>query len=302
MKRRLRFSIATVVTLLCALESRAQATRTFISGVGDDVNPCSQTAPCRTFAGTIVKTAAGGEIDVLDSGGFGSVTITKSVSIVNRGAIGGVLVTGTNGIVVQTAATDVVVLQGLSIEGVGTGLIGVESEGAGALYVEDCTINGFGGQGIAFTPPGGGRLFIERTIVRNNTGYGILIKPSGGSAVASIDATHVENNLAGIRAEDNSVVTISNSVAASNTNSGFVAVSNSSPASITIDHSISSGNRVGVNVSGTGALARITAVTATSNTTGLGTTGGTGQIVSFGNNRVSGNATDGAPTLTVPQI
>ncbi|MGO9453001.1 MAG: right-handed parallel beta-helix repeat-containing protein [Candidatus Binataceae bacterium] len=180
--------------------------------------------------------------------------------------------------------------------------IGIESETAGTLYVEDCTINGFVDQGIAFTPSGGGRLFIERTIVRNNAGYGILIKPSGGSAVASIDATHVENNLAGIRAEDNSVVTTSNSVAASNTNSGFVAVSTSSPVSITIDHSIASGNRVGVNVSGAGALARITAVTATANVTGLGTTGGTGQIVSFGNNRVSGNATDGGPTSTVPQI
>ena len=257
MKTRLRFSLAIVVlVLLCALESSAQvqATRTFISGGGDDANPCSLAAPCRSFAGVISKTTAGGEIDVLDSAGFGGVTITKSISIVNRGAIGGVLVSGTNAIVIQTAATDVVVLQGLTIEGVGTGLIGIESQSAGALYVQDCTINGFGGQGIAFTPTGEGKLFIERTIVRNNGGYGILIKPSGGSAVASIDVTHVENNLAGIRAEDNSVVAISNSVAASNTNSGFVVVSNSSPASVTIDHSISSGNSVGVNVSGAGAL------------------------------------------------
>jgi hypothetical protein len=90
MKTRLRFSLATVVVvLLCALESSAQtqATRTFISGGGDDVNPCSLTAPCRTFAGVITRTTAGGEIDVLDSAGFGGVTITKSISIVNRGAI-----------------------------------------------------------------------------------------------------------------------------------------------------------------------------------------------------------------------
>ena len=68
--------------------AHAQATRTWVSGVGDDANPCSRTAPCKTFAGAISKTAAGGEINVLDPGGFGAVTITKSITISSRGLRG----------------------------------------------------------------------------------------------------------------------------------------------------------------------------------------------------------------------
>src|SRR5438445_11399517 len=98
----------------------AQATRTWVSGVGDDANPCSRTAPCKTFAGAISKTAAFGEINVLDPGGFGGVTITKSIHIRSERFEGGVLVSGTNGIVVNLpASTDRVTIDGLDIEGLG---------------------------------------------------------------------------------------------------------------------------------------------------------------------------------------
>src|SRR5690348_18456548 len=110
--------------MLClpATHANAQASRTWVSGVGDDVNPCSRTAPCKTFAGAISKTAANGEINCLDPGGFGAVTITKSIIISCEGVTAGVLVSGTNGIVVSTASTDVVYLRGLDFEGVTTGL------------------------------------------------------------------------------------------------------------------------------------------------------------------------------------
>src|SRR5229473_6183877 len=101
-----------------------QASRTWVSGVGDDANPCSRTAPCKTFAGAISKTAAGGEIDVLDPGGFGAVTITKPITISSEGFEAGVLVSGTNGIIINAGASDTVVLRGLDIEGLGTGLSG----------------------------------------------------------------------------------------------------------------------------------------------------------------------------------
>src|ERR1700730_17294808 len=101
----------------------AQASRTWVSGVGDDANPCSRTAPCKTFAGAISKTAAGGEIDALDPGGFGAVTITKGITIDGGGGqVASVLVSGTNGIVISAGATDVVSLRNLSINGLGTGL------------------------------------------------------------------------------------------------------------------------------------------------------------------------------------
>src|SRR3954465_2621874 len=79
----------------------AQATRTWVSGVGDDINPCSRTAPCKTFAGAISKTAVGGEINAIDSGGFGSVTITKSITIDGSGVMASILASGTTGIIVN---------------------------------------------------------------------------------------------------------------------------------------------------------------------------------------------------------
>jgi hypothetical protein len=106
--------------------AQAQATRTWVSGVGDDANPCSRTAPCKTFAGAISKTAPGGEINCLDPGGFGAVTITKAITISCDGVTAGVLVSGTNAIVVNAGANDQITLRGLDIDGLGTGLVGVK--------------------------------------------------------------------------------------------------------------------------------------------------------------------------------
>src|SRR5436309_10159210 len=119
----LRFLATIVLTAGFATAAHAQATRTWVSGVGDDANPCSRTAPCKTFAGAISKTAAGGEIDVLDPGGFGAVTITKAITIDGGGGqVASILVAGTNGIVVAAAINDAVVIRNLSINGIqGTG-------------------------------------------------------------------------------------------------------------------------------------------------------------------------------------
>src|SRR5258708_4262354 len=119
MKKPVSIILGTVMLpLLFVTPAAAQATRTWVSGVGDDVNPCSRTAPCKTFPGAISKTAAGGEIDVLDPGGFGAVTITKAMTIAQEGpGEGGILVAGTNGITINAGANDVVVLRGLQIDG-----------------------------------------------------------------------------------------------------------------------------------------------------------------------------------------
>src|SRR5690349_13677701 len=106
--------------LLSAAPAQAQATRTWVSGVGDDVNPCSRTAPCKTFAGAISKTASGGEISCLDPGGFGGVTITKSITLNGDGNLTSILVSGVNGVNISTnlQPTDVVILRSLSINGI----------------------------------------------------------------------------------------------------------------------------------------------------------------------------------------
>ncbi|MEA2450025.1 MAG: hypothetical protein QOG63_1957 [Thermoleophilaceae bacterium] len=145
-----------LIALAIPASASAQATRTWVSGVGDDVNPCSRTAPCKTFAGAISKTAAGGEINCLDPGGFGGVTITKALAIKCRYTEGGVLVSGTNGIVVNAGANDKVTIAGLDINGLnGTtspGLNGIRITSAKTVHIIDNEIYGFNGAGIDVNP------------------------------------------------------------------------------------------------------------------------------------------------------
>src|ERR1017187_9931557 len=105
------------VIAIFSIGAQAQATRTWVSGVGDDVNPCSRTAPCKTWAGAISKTAAGGEIDALDPGGFGAVTIVKAMTLDGGGNLASILVSGTPGITVNAGVNDIVTIRNLSIAG-----------------------------------------------------------------------------------------------------------------------------------------------------------------------------------------
>src|SRR5947209_3766727 len=139
-----------LLPMLCTAPAHAQATRTWVSGVGDDANPCSRTAPCKTFAGAISKTADGGEIDCIDPGGFGTVTITKSITIDGNGTFASILNAGTNGVNVNDSGsgapnTKVVRIRNISIQGFGTGFIGINFTSAKALPVENCVISVFRG-------------------------------------------------------------------------------------------------------------------------------------------------------------
>lgn len=304
MTRRASCAVWVSLVLGMSVPAYAQATRTWVSGVGDDVNPCSRTAPCKTFAGAISKTAAGGEIDVLDPGGFGAVTITKSISIESDGAIAGVLASGTNGIVVNAAATDVVVIRGLIIEGVGTGLNGIRFLAGGALYVENCTINNFTQKGIDFEPSGSAQLLVTNTIIRNNanltTGGGIFIKPGLGASVsAQLDGVLMERNAVGLRAEDNSAVAMTHSVAGGNLRNGVIAFSASAATQISVTDSLVANNGTnGIKSEGVFSTVRLNRVTTTGNGTGISSLSG-GAIVSFGNNANDGNTVNGAPTSTI---
>src|SRR6476660_7530891 len=161
------------VVLLWAGLAGAQASRTWVSGVGDDVNPCSRTAPCKTFAGAISKTAAGGEIDALDPAGYGAVTITKAITIDGGGGqVASVLVSGTNGIVVQAGPSDMVILRNLRINGIGTGINGIRWLSGRNLTVENCDIFGFTNNGIDIATAGGKALILN-TVSLNNGGNGI---------------------------------------------------------------------------------------------------------------------------------
>ena len=242
-------SIALAAALLAAtVPANAQATRTWVSGVGDDANPCSRTAPCKTFAGAISKTASGGEINVLDPGGFGAVTITKPITISSWDFEAGVLVSGTNAIIINVPnATDTVILRGLDIEGLSTGISGVTVITGGNVTIENCTINKFTVSGINFAPTvAGSQLHVSNTVIRNNgifmvpaSGQGTLLNPSS-TATATFDNVRWDRNAAGLKAQGSSTVTVSNSISSNNAFAGYAAAT--SGVNLTIDRSVATHN------------------------------------------------------------
>lgn len=304
-----------VASILYASPAAAQATRTWISGVGDDVNPCSRTAPCKTFAGAISKTAAGGEIDCLDPGGFGTVTITKSITLDCRETEGSILASATSGINVN-GANIVVVVRGLSINGAGTtpGTYGIHVFQAQSVTVEDSYIFGFGsgaGRGISVDSTSSNvQLFVNNTTINNNTGGGIVLQPSSGfSAGADLNNVRLLGN--GITGLALSTASGATALSATMTNSqiagggltgasGVVAKAPTGIATIVIKSSSISGNPVyGINSNGAGAAVRVGDTAITNNGTALNAVN-SGKLESFGDNDVTGNSNLGAFTGTVP--
>jgi hypothetical protein len=197
----------------------AQATRTWVSGVGDDANPCSRTAPCKTFAGAISKTAVAGEINCLDPGGFGAVTISFSVTIACQPVAGGVLVAGTNGINVNLSAGGYVTLKGLDINGTGSAgasLSGVVMSGTGSLTIDSCFIYGFqgsvAGYGIYVNGTSNAKVVIVNTGIRNNL-TGVYVAPQTAPNVVIIANSVIESNaVASLSVNTGSAVFLSNSL------------------------------------------------------------------------------------------
>jgi hypothetical protein len=194
-----------LMLVLPGAPAQAQATRTWVSGVGDDVNPCSRTAPCKTWAGAISKTAPGGEIDALDPGGFGGVTITKSITLDGGGGqVASTLVAGTNGIVVSVGASDVVTIRNVRINGLlgnggnpaNAGTNGIRHVQAGTLTVENCVIFGFNVSGIDAATTSNATLNVLNTTITNigtgGTGNGINLEPGGGTLVGEMDNSTIQ--------------------------------------------------------------------------------------------------------------
>ncbi len=281
----------------------AQATRTWVSGVGDDVNPCSRTAPCKTFAGAISKTATNGEINTLDSGGFGAVTITKSITINGKSTIAGVLTNAANAINVNLPAGSTVTLRNLEIDGLTTATHGINFIGGGDLHVEDVQIFGFAGQGINFAPTVAGTsfLFVNNTSIRNAMAGGILVKPGASAdAVATVNGSVLDGNARGLRAEDGATVVVRNSHASGNDANGFVAVGVSRAVDMTLESCVSAGNGATGVYAGALSTVRLSNVMVTRNLDGLQMVGGT--TISYGNNRLQGNInSNNAPSSNIGQ-
>src|SRR5450755_3058953 len=176
----------------------AQATRTWVSGVGDDVNPCSRTAPCKTFAGAISKTAALGEINVLDPGGFGAVTITKSLTIDGGGFLSGVLVNVGSGIIVNAAATDKVILRNIQFDGLGAASIGINVLSAQQVVIDNVMIFGFTTAAISVAPPANPAIvFVERARIFEN-GIGISANATNAAVTVRLSDSSIQQNTTGL--------------------------------------------------------------------------------------------------------
>jgi len=252
-----------VVTLLAVIALGTtmlygQASRTWVSGVGDDANPCSRTAPCKTFAGAISKTAPGGEIDALDPGGFGAVTITKGITIDGGGGqVASVLVSGTNGIVVQAGPNDVVILRNLRINGISSGINGIQFNSGKDLNVENCYIFGFTQNGINITLSAtGSSVHILNCVIKNNGGDGIRASNSAGIVNVGINDTAVILDNIGIEAAQNAHIVINRCFVEAAATDGIKASDATSlQAQITIDHTDISGNNNGITTNTGGSVA-----------------------------------------------
>ena len=297
-QRSLLFASFVLAVLIAAPAAHAQATRTWVSGVGDDVNPCSRTAPCKTFAGAISKTAAGGEISALDPGGFGAVTITKAITINGDGTLAGILAAGTNGVIINAGVNDRIVLRNLSINGIGTGLNGIRFLAGKSLLVDNCTISGFTTRGIDVSLTASSDVTVkDTTITRVPTGF--FINTTAGFALASLDRVNLNGLTNGVEAQ-NGRVTVSNSVISNNASNGILA--STATAQINVVNSELSFNQIAAcNAAANGATIRVSNNDIFNNTTSFTITG-TGVISSANNNRVAGNgasANPNGPAITV---
>jgi hypothetical protein len=314
MNRSLSLVFVAFAVAFCVLtaNAQAQATRTWVSGVGDDANPCSRTAPCKTWAGAISKTSAGGEIDALDPGGFGALTISGAITIDGGG--GGVestLVSGTPGFTISAGANDVVVLRNLAVNGIvqtgSGGTTGIVFNSGAQLNIEHCVIQNFSGAGIAFSPTGKSFLNVSDTTVESNQGGGIIITAAGSSGPrVTITNSRIFNNYNTTAGTGNGVVGNANTRTAiynstiSNNQDGVYA--NGSAAFITIFQSTLNNNEGnGAHASNSGDIA--VASSAVSLNKLLGVLADTSGIVSsFGNNYItmngSGSGTFSPPTIT----
>lgn len=299
-----------VFTLAFATVTQAQADRTWVSGVGDDVNPCSRTAPCKTFAGAISKTALDGEINCLDAGSFGTVTITKSITIDCHELLAGILNTGVNGINIpfdnftnQADLRKTVRLRNLNINGSDQGLVGVRISGnvAGTeVFIEDCLIDGnFAGtaRGILDFRSNGGVLVINNTTVRNMGSSGISIVPAFGTngSNVTISNSRVGNCAFGIAVAGGINVTISSSVFAANS-TGIRADGQGSV--IAVDHCTVSNNTFAGFVANDGTILVGFTVAMNNGIPAplLAMVSGTGAVSSYGNNSTGGIAFPGPAT------
>ena len=275
--------------------AQAQASRTWVSGNGDDANPCSRDAPCKTFAGAISKTAAGGEINCLDPGGFGALTITKAINISCEAGTAGVLVAGTNGIIVQAGASDEVSIRGIDFNGLsqsGTaGINGIRFLSGKALLVDHCKIYDFSTNGIDIALSAAATTVVRDTVIYDVGGAGIRVTSTAGTASLNADNVNISRYVTnGVEASTGGVGAVSNSTLFGGGN-GLAATA--AGAILSSTGNVLAANNNGAAATLAGATIALDNTFVFANNTGISAVPGS-QFQSSGTNRLSQNGSPGA--------
>ena len=306
--------VATVATGVAPAE--AQLARTYVSSLGNDANDCNRLTPCRTFQGAHDKTLANGEITVLDPGGYGAVTITKAISIVNDGAgEAGILVSGGGtAITINAAASDPVSIRGLTIKGIGFGGgNGVVFNSGLSLSIENSVVRGVTGNGIHFRSSTNSSLSVTNTLVADNGNNGIRVNQfDPGAVTATFNRVQAYNNVAGgisVTGFDGNgggriTATATDCIAVGNGphgEAGFQATSTGGPSTFMVVRSLAANNGTGMKADAASGAATlwVSQSTLTGNVTSWSTSG-TGVLRSYGNNNIDGNGDGNPATPPIP--
>ena len=298
-----------VALILLVAPANAQATRTFVSATGDDVNPCSRTAPCKTFAGALSKTFINGEIDCLDLGGYGTISITKSITIDCTGTFGSILRAArpASSSTFRSARTirtcSVVRLRGISINGPGasgtigtrTGIDGIRVLSATSVFVEDTVISEFSQQGIEVAAAATTALTLDNVVIRNTNVSGVTLATSSGEVVASFNNVRIDGTPLALSAANNVRANIRGVNLPHNTTGIQTSGVNNI---INAENVMISFATTGI-IGSAGSTVRVSNSVITQNTTGVGNGG---SLVSMSGNSLTGNTVNGAFNSTVPKL
>ncbi len=278
-------------TLAAGFSTVAHAqTRTWVSGTGSDANPCSRTAPCQTFAGAFNKTGTNGEISALDPGGFGTINITKSITINGDGTLAGILNAGTTGIIVNITTnltTDKVVIRNVSIQGAGTGTDGIRIIDGAEVIVDNVTIGGFTDAGVDVTQSQTGNVFLRNVRISKGA-VGIRTQSTAGIVAGAFENVAIDGMTShGIECVNNTTLAMRNVETARCGGSGVRSAA--ATVNLAVENSVSVGNNFGyeavlgnLRVSNSGMF--------------FNNTNCTSSVLSAGNNRSAGNTTTNNPT------
>jgi hypothetical protein len=250
----------------------AQNNRSFVSGQGFDTNGCALAAPCRTFQRAHDMTNAHGEIAVLDTAGYGSVIITKSIRIIAPDGIeAGVTVSGSTftGITINAQPNDDIEIRGLTLSGLGvSGAFGITYNSGAGLTVTNCSVTDFS-VGVDYVSANGGVFVVTDSYFANND-TGIQFA-SPAAATGAIQRSVFKNNQDGIAAisSSGSLIVHSSTLVGNQTNGMFTNLA----INVYLSASVVMGNATGLRISGAA-------------------------VQSYGDNRINNNTTDIMGTMT----